>query len=278
MRILDQMNTRLLSIILIVFLLFGCNGGGNNSGSKSTTTISTPSINFVYINSYPHDITSFTEGLLIHNGKLFESTGSPQELPQTQSLFGIVDLSTGRIDAKIKLDRAKYFGEGITFLNGKVFQLTYKNKVGFIYDATSFKKLGEFTFPSEEGWGMTTDGQYLIMSDGTFKLTYLDPTDFRVIKTVSVTENGYVKENLNELEYIKGYLYANIWTQNTIVKIDPASGKVIGQIDLTALADESKNINPGSLEMNGIAYDSIKDKIFVTGKFWPKIYEIDVKD
>ena len=116
------------------------------------------------------------------------------------------------------------------------------------------------------------------MSDGTFKLTYIDPNNFQVIKSVSVTENGYVKENLNELEYIKGYIYANIWTKNIIVKIDPTSGKVIGQIDLTPLTDECKSINPSSLEMNGIAYDSIKDNIFVTGKLWPKIYEIKIND
>jgi glutaminyl-peptide cyclotransferase len=272
------MTIRLFSIILIVFLLFGCNGGGHNSSNSSTTNMPIPTIDFVYIQSYPHDTTSFTEGLLIHNGDLFESTGSPIELPWTKSLFGIVDLSTGKIDAKVKLDRVKYFGEGITFLNGKVFQLTYKTKVGFIYDATSFKKIGEFTFPSEEGWGMTTDGKYLIMSDGTFKLTYIDPNNFQIIKSVSVTENGYVKEDLNELEYIKGYIFANIYTKNIIVKIDPTSGKVIGQIDLTPLTYECKNINPGSLEMNGIAYDSIKDKIFVTGKLWPKIYEIKIND
>jgi len=272
------MTIRLFSTIWIVFLLFGCNGGGNNSSNGGVTIIPIPTIDFVYIKSYPHDTTSFTEGLLIHNGNLFESTGSPIELPWTKSLFGIVDLSTGKIDTKVKLDRVRYFGEGITFLNGKVFQLTYKTKVGFIYDATSFKKMGEFTFPSEEGWGLTTDGKYLIMSDGTFKLTYIDPNNFQVIKSISVTENGYVKENLNELEYIKGYIYSNIYTKNIVVKIDPTTGKVIGQIDLTPLADESKNINPGSLEMNGIAYDSIKDRIFVTGKLWPKIYEIKIND
>lgn len=273
-----QMTIRVFSTILIGFLLFGCNGGGHNSSNSSTTNMPIPTIDFVYIKSYPHDTTSFTEGLLIHNGDLFESTGASRDLPQTSSLFGIVDLTTGKIETKVEIDRLKYFGEGITFLNGKVFQLTYKTKVGFIYDATSFKKIGEFTFPSEEGWGMTTDGKYLIMSDGTFKLTYIDPNNFQVIKSISVTENGYVKENLNELEYIKGYIYANIWMKNIIVKIDPTSGKVIGQIDLTPLADECKNINPGSLEMNGIAYDSIKDKIFVTGKLWPKIYEIKIND
>ncbi len=212
------MTIRLFSIISIVFLLFGCNGGGHNSSNSSTTNMPVPTIDFVYIKSHPHDTTSFTEGLLIHNGDLFESTGASRDLPQTSSLFGIVDLKTGKIETNVEIDRLKYFGEGITFLNGKVFQLTYKTKVGFIYDATSFKKIGEFTFPSEEGWGMTTDGKYLIMSDGTSKLTYIDPTNFQVIKSISVTENGYIKEDLNELEYIKGYIFANIWMKNIIVK------------------------------------------------------------
>ena len=266
--------SRLISIFLMTLLLLGCGGNVNNSKKENTDDKSTPVIDYTYINSYPHDTTSFTEGLLIHNGKLFESTGATKELPQTKSLFGIVDLKTGKIDAKAVLDREKYFGEGITFLNGKVYQLTYKTKIGFIYNATTFKKLGEFTFPSKEGWGMTTDGKNLIMSDGTNILTYLDPKDLHVVKTISVTENGYVKNNLNELEYIKGYLYANVWTTNTIVKINPSDGKVIGKLDFNSLSIESENTYPGSLEMNGIAYDSTADKVYVTGKLWPKIYEI----
>ena len=200
--------------------------------------------------------------------------GATTELPFTRSLFGIVNLIAGKIDTKVEIDRKKYFGEGITFLHGKVFQLTYTTRVGFIYDATTFSKIGEFTIPSKEGWGMTTDGMNLIMSDGTNILTYLDPKDLHVITTISVTENGYIKENLNELEYIKGYIYANIWTTNTIVKIDPANGFVVGKLDLTSLANEAKNLYQGSMEMNGIAYDSTEDKVYITGKLWPKIYVI----
>jgi glutaminyl-peptide cyclotransferase len=211
---------------------------------------------------------------LIHNGDLYESTGATSDLPQTRSLFGIVDLQTGKIDTKAELDRVKYFGEGISILNGKVFQLTYKTKVGFIYDATSFKKIGEFTFPSNEGWGLTTDGINLIMSDGTHILTYLDPNTLQVIKTTAVSKNEYLQNYLNELEYINGFIYANIWTTNTIVKINPGDGKVLGVLDLTALVKEAKKIYPGSREMNGIAYDIAKDKVFVTGKLWPRIYGI----
>jgi glutaminyl-peptide cyclotransferase len=267
------MTHRLISFFLTVFILSACNSK-NNSGNYAATNDTIPNINYVYVKSYPHDTTSFTEGLLIHSGKLYESTGATKDLPQTKSLFGVVDLTTGKINIKVEIDKAKYFGEGITFLKGKIFQLTYKTKVGFIYNAATFKKLGEFTFPSKEGWGMTTDRQNLIMSDGTNVLTYLNPDNFHVSKTVAVSENGYAKDYLNELEYIHGYIYANIWTTNTIVKINPVDGKVVGKLDLTDLANEASYLYSESSEMNGIAYDSITGQIFITGKLWPKIYEI----
>jgi len=246
----------------------------NETTVTEAETPATPKIDFVFVHEYPHDTTSFTEGLLVHEGQLFESTGATTELPQTRSLFGVVDLATGKINVKAEIDKVKYFGEGITFLDGKVFQLTYKTKIGFIYDAKTFKKLGDFTFPSQEGWGMTTDGTSLIMSDGTNTLTYLNPADQKVIKTISVKQDGFERPYLNELEYINGYIYANIWTTNKIVKINPADGKVVGELDLTSLADEARNISRGSQEMNGIAYDPVANKVYVTGKMWPKIYEI----
>lgn len=232
-----------------------------------------PEIKFAVDSQYPHDINSFTEGFLFHEGKLFESTGSPDNLPQTKSVFGSVDLKTGKIDVKAEIDR-KLFGEGIVFLNGKVFQLTYRSQTGFIYDAKTFKNIGKFSYTNREGWGLTTDGNYLIMSDGTSYLTFMDPTNFSVVKTLDVAENGRVQENLNELEYIKGFIYANIWTTNTIVKINPDSGDIVGKMDLSALLYESKVRNPDALETNGIAYDSVTNKVLVTGKLWPTIYEI----
>jgi glutaminyl-peptide cyclotransferase len=268
-----KMKNRTILLILTILLLFACNEGNDKLVDHSKNN-EIPIINYIYSNSYPHDINSFTEGFLLYEGKLYEGTGATSELPQTRSLFGEVNLSTGKIEVKAELDREKYFGEGITFLKGKVYQLTYRTKVGFIYDATSFKKIGRFTIPSNEGWGLTTDETNLIMSDGTNKLTYLDPTTLQVVKTVAVTENGYVKDYLNELEYIHGYIYANIWTTNTIVKIDPKVGKVVGKLDLSSLAYDAKSIYAGSLEMNGIAYDSKTDKMLVTGKLWPKIYEV----
>jgi glutaminyl-peptide cyclotransferase len=267
---------RLIPISIIAILFNGCNSCRDNSVYHNDIIKPIPIIDYKYINSYPHDTTSFTEGFLIQDGKLFESTGASRDLPQTKSLFGTVDMTTGKINVKVELDRYKYFGEGIAFINGKVFQLTYKTKVGFIYDATTFKKIKEFIIPSDEGWGLTTNGTYLIMSDGTNILTCLDPDDLHVIKKISVTENGSMKNYLNELEFIKGFIYANIWTTNTIVKIDPKDGKVVGKIDLTAFAYEAKNIYFDALEMNGIAYDSLSDNIYVTGKLWPKVYEIKI--
>lgn len=260
----------------ILFVCFSCNSKNESEDSTESSEAknATPAINYVVINVYPHDTTSFTEGLLVHDGQLYESTGSPSELPQTKSLFGPIDLKTGVINPKAELDRQKYFGEGIAFLNGKVFQLTYQTKKGFVYDAKTFQKVGEFTFPSKEGWGLTTDGISLIMSDGTSQLTYLDPTTFQTRKTLQVTDENGAVTNLNELEFIKGSVYANVYTTPLIVKIDTSSGSVTGKLNLASLANEAKVKYPGALEMNGIAYDSTAGKVFVTGKMWPNIYEI----
>lgn len=268
----------IISLVVISLAITSC----EHEKPKENTTVppvvdntpEIPQISFSVENQYPHDITSFTEGFLFHDGKLFESTGATENLPQTRSLFGIVDLKTGKIDVKAELDRTIYFGEGIVILNGKVFQLTYKNQICFIYDGKTYKNIGKFNYTNREGWGLTTDGKSLIMSDGTSYITYLDPVSFAVTKVLDVAENNYVLVNINELEYIKGFIYANIWMTNTIVKIDPNTGDVVGKMDLSSLSEESKIKNPGSAEMNGIAYDSISNKILVTGKLWPTIYEI----
>tara|TARA_B100000809_G_scaffold113601_1_gene112111 strand:- start:3376 stop:4215 length:840 start_codon:yes stop_codon:yes gene_type:complete len=267
----------IVSSVILTFLLINCGDESNDAVKNKSNTPkikTTPTINYIYVNSFPHDRNSFTEGFLIHDGELYESTGATAELPQTKSLFGIVDSATGLIDTKVELDRETYFGEGITFLNDKVYQLTYQAKIGFIYDATTFKELGKFNLPSNEGWGMTTDGKCLIMSDGTSTIYYLEPENLGVLKTILVSDNGRFVGNLNELEYIKGFIYANVFMTNTIVKIDPTNGKVVGKLDLNMLANEARHINPYSMEMNGIAYDPINDRVFVTGKMWPKYFEI----
>lgn len=258
----------------LAVILFSCNNTEKTSNT-SETKASTATIAYKLVGSFPHDTTAFTEGFLIHNNQLFESTGSPDELSQTASIIGIVDKQTGKIDKKVTLNKAQYFGEGIAILNDKIYQLTYKSKVGFVYDLKSFKKIKEFSFNNAEGWGLTTDGKALIMSDGTYNLTYLDPNSLSVIKTLPVRENGYAKELINELEYINGYIYANIWQTNEIIKIDPATGNVVAKLDLGPLKADALTTYPKSLEMNGIAYDSVTNKVYVTGKMWPKVYEID---
>jgi len=263
-----------IMIFLLELLTIGCYNESNESIENSGKNV-TPVIEYTFINSYPHDVNSFTDGLLFHNGILYESTGATANFPQTKSLFGKVDLKIGKINTFVEIDMNKYFGEGITILQGKVYQLTYRNKIGFVYDTITFKKIRDFSIPGNEGWGLTNDGTNLIMSDGTNFISYLNPDSLKVIKRISVTKNGSVQDNLNELEYINGYLYANIWTSNTIVKIEPGTGKIVGILDLTVLAEEAKEIHSGSAEMNGIAWDSITDRIMVTGKLWPKLYEIN---
>lgn len=265
---------KLISQLLPISLfLMACTNGNDNPPDNRTQII--PQINYAVKNIYPHDTTSFTEGLLMHEGLIYESTGSPKDMLQTRSLFGNIDLATGRINIKAELDREKYFGEGIVFLNGKIYQLTYQDKKGFIYDAGNFKKLGEFEFPSAEGWGMTTDGSFLIMSDGTSVITYLDPADFKTKKTINVsTEQGPVTR-INELEFINGFIYANVYETSTVIKIDTSTGNVVARLEFGSLATEAKSRYRGSMEMNGIAYDPVLRRIYVTGKMWPTLYEID---
>jgi glutaminyl-peptide cyclotransferase len=261
---------------LSILVLLACNNNdiGGNDDSLTGESSTTPVINYALINTYRHDTTSYTEGLLVHKGQLFESTGSPENMPQTRSLFGTLDTIDGKINKKVELDRNKYFGEGIVFLHDKIYQLTYQTKIGFIYDAKTFKQLGEFSFPGQEGWGMTTDSTSLIMSDGTNNLYYLDPLDLRTVKKIQVeNEKGPVMK-INELEYINNYIYANVYETNSIIKIDPLTGRVTGSLDLSSLANEARGRHPGSLEMNGIAYDPVSRKIYITGKMWPTLYEI----
>jgi glutamine cyclotransferase len=270
----DRKKNRFILISLCAISFIGCNSGDKNSKKNVEIKENVPLINYALQHAYPHDTTSFTEGLVVYKGQLYESTGSPAELPQTKSLFGIVNLATGVIDRKAEIDKQKYFGEGIAFFKDKIYQLTYQTKTGFIYDAKTYKKSGEFSFPSREGWGITSDSAHLILSDGTDVLTYLDPFSFKASRTINVKNESGSVVNLNELEYIKGFIYANIYTTNTICKIDPKNGDVVGLLDLSSLASEVKAKYPGSLEMNGIAYDAQKDKVYITGKMWPAIYEI----
>jgi glutamine cyclotransferase len=261
-------------LLSLTALVFACNGSGRENPESSEASTDVPAINFSVMHVYPHDTTAFTEGLLFHEGRLYESTGHSPDVPSSRSLFGVVDLQTGKIQVKGELDSSKYFGEGISFLDDKLYQLTLKTREGFVYDAHSFRKLAEFTRPTPEGWGLTTDGKYLITSDGTSHISYLNPSNFQVVKVLNVTDNNGPVGSLNELELIRGYLYANHWLTNDILKIDTSSGKVVGRLDLSSLDQEVKIKYPDAMEMNGIAYDSASKRTYVTGKDWPSIYEI----
>lgn len=250
---------------LLIILMVAC----GKEKSKETPPAKDPLLmNYTVRTQWAHDPRAFVQGLVIHNGKLYESTG------QKQSWIGIVDINTGKPDKKVILDDA-YFGEGITILNNKIYQLTWQSKVGFIYDLHTFKKIGEFNYDGE-GWGITHDGHHLIMSDGTDKLRFLDTLSLKPVKTLSVTDNFGPVKMLNELEYVEGFIMANIWETNNIVKIDPATGKVVGKLDLSTLTRDAKMRNPQSDVLNGIAYHPTTKLLLVTGKFWPMIYVLQV--
>ena len=260
----------------ILFIFFAaCNnhtGTDTSTGSKHND-LSPVLIHYKVIKTYPHDTTAYTEGFLFHNGTLFESTGHTHAYPGSRSMFGIVNLSNGIIDQKVEIDKSKYFGEGIAFLKNKIYQLTDTTRIGFMYDEKTYRKLGSFHYVGE-GWGLTTNGSELLMSNGSSNIYYRNPTTFNIIKTLGVTDNNGPVQNINELELIKGYIYANQWLTDYILKIDTITGAVVGKLDLSELKAEAKRKYSSSEETNGIAYDSISDKIYVTGKLWPAIYEI----
>ena len=266
---------------ILLFSLAAC-GDSDQDSSDTETMVTTgpPVLPFSVVGTQPHDISYFTEGLEFYSGQLYESSGSgtdpngagPGPYP---SAFGVVDSATGKVTPKVTLDKSKYFGEGITFFKDKVYQLTYQEKKGFVYDANTFQKLREFTLPTPEGWGLTHDTSHLIMSVGTNQLYFLHPDTLHVTNMITVHDNnGPVTSRLNELEYINGYIYANEWYSNYIAKIDPSSGKVVGKLDVSRLIKEAAQRNPNGNEMNGIAYDSVSNHILLTGKNWPVIYRI----
>ncbi|GAB2827975.1 glutaminyl-peptide cyclotransferase [Ferruginibacter profundus] len=270
---------KIFSSTILLFAFISCNSNYSNLNDKdqidSEKVINSNNmiLSFNVTNQFPHDTASFTEGLFWENRKLYESTGAPEDLPNTKSLFGIVNLSSGRIENFKEIDKNIYFGEGITILEGKLYQLTYKNKICFVYNAKNYRLLKTFSYNNNEGWGLTNDSLNLIMSDGTNKITFLNPKTFQIVKELYVLEKNSIVENINELEYVNGFIYANIYTTNIIIKIDAASGEVIKKIDLTFLYQQALKQNPNSLEMNGIAYNPETKRFYITGKMWPYIFE-----
>jgi len=230
---------------------------------------SVPKYGYQVVNTFPHDRGAFTEGLVYLQGALFEGTGL-----NGSSTLRQVDLRTGRVVRQISLS-SEYFGEGITVLGGKVYQLTWQSHQGFIYDLATFARVGGFTYTGE-GWGLTTDGKVLIMSDGTNQIRFIDPTDFHVIRSIPVFLAGKPLTNLNELEYVQGEIYANVWQTPIVVRIAPADGKLTGTIDFSGLLQLS-DYDAHTDVLNGIAYDPEGNRLFVTGKNWPKLFEVRLR-
>jgi len=220
------------------------------------------------VNDYPHDPQAFTQGLVYVNGRIYESTGL-----NGRSTLRMEDLTTGRAQQIVNLP-SKYFGEGLTDWGSTLIQLTWQAHVAFVYDMFSFRLLHTFHYTGE-GWGLTHDGRNLILSDGTDTLRYYDPATFREVRSLIVRDHGSPVTQLNELEYIHGQIYANIWHSNRIARISPATGRVLGWIDLSGLLPERERSSPEAV-LNGIAYDAGHDRLFVTGKLWPKLFEIQV--
>jgi len=258
---------KLFYLILLAHLI-ACN---SNDKEHEKTPDGPKSITYSIIGTFPHDTSSYTEGLLIYKGNLYESTGDPEHTGVSRILK--VDLNTGKAEIKINLNK-KYFGEGIVIVNDTVYQWTYKENTGFMYSLKDFKKIGEFKYASKEGWGMTTDGKQIIATDGTSQLYYYEPGSFRLIKTQDVTEAGSLSFNLNEIEYIDGYVYANQWQGPYILKIDPNTGQIVGKANFSNLCETIKEKYPYTDAFNGIAYDSASRKIYITGKYWPELYEV----
>lgn len=221
------------------------------------------------VQAFPHSTDAFTEGLVFLNGRLFESTGM-----NGHSTLREDDLATGKVLRQADVP-PEYFGEGLAIIGGKAYQLTWQAHKGFVYDLDTFKVEKEFAYTGE-GWGLTTDGHSLIMSDGTSQIRFLDPATFAVQRTIAVTEQGQPVDQINELEYIKGEIYANVWRTTNILRINPQTGAVTGVVDfagLLPLADRRATTDV----FNGIAYDAANDRLFVTGKYWPKIFEVKLK-
>jgi glutaminyl-peptide cyclotransferase len=221
------------------------------------------------VHTYPHDPKAFTQGLIYVDGHLYESTGLTG-----RSSLRMVDLSSGQVMQNYNLPQ-EYFGEGLTDWGSTLIQLTWLSHKAFVYDRFSFRQLKTLSYEGE-GWGLTHDDKELILSDGTPYLRFLDPNSFRVTHRIHVVdEDGHAIENLNELEYIHGEIYANIWQTDEIIRISPRTGKVIGHIDLSGIIDKGELQGNGAV-LNGIAYDAAGDRLFVTGKLWPKLFEIRI--
>ncbi|MEJ7713021.1 MAG: glutaminyl-peptide cyclotransferase [Pyrinomonadaceae bacterium] len=225
---------------------------------------------FEVVNAYPHDPTAFTQGLEFHDGYLYESTGR-----NASSSVRKVELTTGKVLQKRDV-ASQYFAEGLTVLGSRIYQLTWQSNKGFIYDLETFKPVKEFSYRGE-GWGLTHNDEFLILSDGTNQIRFLDPASLTVKKTINVTDRGMPLSEINELEFINGVIYANVWQTDQVVQIDPDTGKILGWVNLANLLPRGDVPTDTEAVLNGIAHDPQNDRLFITGKLWPKLFEIRLK-
>jgi glutamine cyclotransferase len=280
---------RLITILLLglllsteVVFLFSCSNSPASPTPTSTVASPTPPTSIVdsptppvitvltykVVNTYPHDRGAFTQGLVFESGVLYEGTGL-----HGRSTLRRVELETGDVLQMRELPE-QFFGEGVTIYGNEIIQLTWQSNVGFVYDKESFELIKEFNYPTE-GWGITHDGERLIMSDGTSTIHFLDPETFEEIGLIEVRDNEGPVIRLNELEYIQGEIYANVWQTDRIARIAPQTGQVTGWIELKELLSPEDRSEPVDV-LNGIAYDAANDRLFVTGKLWPRLFEIEL--
>lgn len=259
---------RLSGWLFITIIIVLAAAGLTRSPAAQRRTSSTPVSKYKVVKSYPHDRQAFTQGLVYLDGVLYESTGL-----HGQSGIRKVKLETGEVLQQRPLD-PKYFGEGIVVWGKSIVQLTWQSEVGFVYDLTTFSPQKTFEYKGE-GWALTHDGKQIIMSDGTSSLRFLDPQTLKETGRITVRDNGVPVKDLNELEYVRGEILANIWQQQRIARISPKSGDVTGWIDLSGLLSPSEAA--GVDVLNGIAYDAAGDRLFVTGKLWPRLFEIKIE-
>jgi glutamine cyclotransferase len=267
--------SRLLIVLAGAVIVLGAIGAlwlrsGNRAVrvAASNPLITAHKADYEVVNSIPHDSRAFLQGLVWHNG-FFESTGQ-----FGRSSLRRVEYPTGKVLQRVDLD-AQYFGEGLAMVDNRLIQLTWQSHRGFVYDRDTFKLMREFSYDTE-GWGLTYDGKSLILSDGTSILTFLDPENFNPTRKLSVKIDGGALRDLNELEYIDGEIWANIWHTDQIARIDPASGQVKSYLDLAGILPDGERSDPEAV-LNGIAYDAQNKRIYVSGKLWPRVFEIRLK-
>lgn len=264
----DKIRSRFACLLFAILFLPLLAGAAFRQTAQPTHAMQPPEYTFKIIQVFPHDRTAFTQGLIYHDGFFYEGTGL-----NGQSSLRKVRMDTGTVVQYVDLD-PQYFGEGITLFKNEIVQLTWQSHKGFVYSLSDFRLLRQFSYPGE-GWGLTTGGNEIFMSDGTAEIRVLDGATLKEKRRLKVRDGSTAVTELNELEFVEGEIFANIWQTNRIARISPQTGKVVGWIDLTGLLSPVYRLEDGAV-LNGIAYDPARKRLFVTGKLWPSIFEIQL--